>query len=404
MKKTTIGVVIAGTLILTALLAVAIRTDRINLSGWFGDRPPVIFSTDRMLLELWNTYKTGILEPESLRALDRSQGNITTSEGQSYTMMRAAWMDDIATFDTAWQWTKDNMQRDDKLISWKFGELKNGTYGIQADVGGNNTATDGDTDIALSLLMAASRWKEPLYLYDAQDMLKSIWEKEVVIINGKPVLVANDIERLDKKSVIVNPSYFAPYAYKEFAKVDPERDWEALADNSYDIVFAASDSTLDKEKTAGLTPNWIRIDRTTGEVKPAPELDSNYGYDAFRTPWRLALDWKWNEDVRAKQVLAKYSVLADEWRANNSLNAVYGHDGTVISNDKVPAAYGANIGYFMVTEPELAKEIYETRLLTLYSADTQSWNRPLGYYDDNWAWFGMALYENNLPNLVEQYE
>lgn len=391
-------------LLMATLLGFAVRDERISLGGWPNDTP-VIFSTNRMLLELWSTYKRSILEPGSLRALDKSQNNITTSEGQSYTMLRAVWIDDQETFRRTWQWTKDNMQRSDHLMAWKFGEIEKGKYGIQTAAGGNNTATDGDTDIAFALLMAAERWKEPLYLYDAQDMLASIWEKEVVVVGSKPILAANDIERLNKESILVNPSYLSPYAYKVFAKVDPAHDWLALANSSYDILFAASDTPLDKKKSVGLTPNWIRINRITGQIKPASALDSNYGYDAFRTPWRMALDWVWNKDTRAKQMLGKHDFLADEWRANGSLKSVYSHNGETIAGDQAPpAAYGANLAYFMIEEPALAKNIYETKLLTLYNADTQSWRAPLNYYDDNWAWFGIALYENNLPNLTEHYE
>ena len=125
---------------------------------------PVVFSDNRMLLELWGRYKQNILEEGSLRALDKSQDDITTSEGQSYTMMRAVWMDDQETFNKAWKWTKDNMQREDKLLSWRFGEKPDGSFGIQDDRGGQNTATDGDVDVAYSLIMAANRWKQDDYL------------------------------------------------------------------------------------------------------------------------------------------------------------------------------------------------------------------------------------------------
>lgn len=385
------------------------------------DGKQVVFSDDRMLLELWSTYKKNTLEPISLRTLDKSQGNITTSEGQSYTMMRAVWMDDIDTFDRTWQWTKDNLQREDNLMSWKFGELENGSYGIQTEVGGNNTATDGDTDIAFALLMAASRWKNAKYLYDARPILRSVWDKEVVIINSKPVLAANDIERLNIDSVIVNPSYLSPYAYKVFAKVDPARDWTGLVDNSYAILNASIDTNFvttsnssiknpnkiahKTPNNAGLTPNWVRINRATGIITPAhnldSKLDSHYGYDAFRTPWRMALDWTWNKDIRAKQILAKHQFLGTQWNANKSLAAIYSHTGAIVSNDQAPAAYGANIAYFIVEQPKQAEQIYDTKLVTLYSPDTQSWKDQLSYYDDNWAWFGIALYQDSLPNLTE---
>ena len=201
---------------------------------------PIVYADQQMLLELWSDYKRNYLEENTNRTLDKQQDSITTSEGQSYTMLRAVWMDDQKTFDDSWQWTKDNLQRDDFLMSWKFGRLPDGNYGIQDTVGGQNTASDGNSDTALALLMAYSRWKQDKYLYDALPIISSMWEKEVVLINGKPVLVANDLERNNPERVIVNPSYFSPYAYKIFAKVDKAHDWTSLSNNSYDILIQAS--------------------------------------------------------------------------------------------------------------------------------------------------------------------
>jgi endoglucanase len=62
--------------------------------------------------------------------------------------------------------------------------------------------------------------------------------------------------------------------------------------------------------------------------------------------------------------------------------------------------YGATIGYFMVSDPKAAKDIYAKKLAYLWDADKNAWKETLSYYDDNWAWFGIALYNNLLPNLA----
>lgn len=365
---------------------------------------PLVYSRNAMLSELWNSYKSSYIEQNTSRTLDKQQANITTSEGQSYTMMRAVWMDDKATFDQSWQWTKDNLQRDDKLMSWKFGLLPDGTYGIQTSVGGENTASDGDVDIALALLMAYMRWNNSDYLYDSKPIIGNIWEKEVVLVNGKPVLASNDIERNNQESIIVNPSYLAPYAYKIFAKVDPAHDWQALADNSYSVIANSMDSNLDKGSSVGLPPDWIRMNRTTGEISATGQgnLTTNYSYDALRTSWRLALDWAWYKDERARTTLEKFSFLQNEWQQKQRLQAGYSHDGETTENYETPAMYGGSIGYFSVIKPESAKAIYDNKLKVLYDPNEQRWKYPQSYYDDNWAWFGMSLVEGTLPNLTER--
>lgn len=364
---------------------------------------PIVYSKNALLYELWNDYKVTMLEPNTYRTLDKNQNNITTSEGQSYTMLRAVWMDDKETFDKSWAFTKDNMQReDDGLMSWKFGQREDGSYGILTDGSSQNAASDADVDIAHSLLMAYSRWNATEYLDEAKKIITSIWDKEVVEVNGQHVLLANDIERHSKEDVIINPSYFAPYAYRLFAKVDEKHNWLSVVDSSYKILNDLSISSLNTGSTAGLPPNWIIINRTTGEYKTPPgQLDTHYGYDAMRIPWRIALDYEWNGEQKAKELLDKFSFLEKEWNENRSLRAVYSHDGQIIDDYETPAMYGTAIGYFIVSKPELAVEVFEEKLQTLYTPDKQQWKTELSYYDDNWAWFGIALAQKSLPNLAE---
>jgi endoglucanase len=363
---------------------------------------PMIYSEKDMLQELWSSYKKEYVESGSNRTLDKQRQNISTSEGQSYTMLRAVWMDDKKTFDDSWKWTKDNLQRDDYLMAWKFGKLTDGNYGIMESDGGQNTATDGDSDIALSLLMAYSRWKDDDYLYDAQPIIASIWEKEVVSIDDRPVLVANDIERNNEETVIVNPSYFSPYAYKIFAHMDKEHDWKGLADNSYELLARIGRDKLGARQSSGLPPDWVLLDRYTGELLPTEgkDLPMTYGFDAMRTPWRLALDYKWFKDDRSKALLQDYKLLADEWTKYGRIMAIYSRAGAAGANYQSSAAYGTAMGYFSVIKPGLADDIYRTRLASLYDPDKQMPSTSLSYYDANWAWFGIALYHDELPDLT----
>src|ERR1051326_6242308 len=71
----------------------------------------IIFSEKLMLSALWDAYKRNYWDSTSGRTLDKQRGGITTSEGQSYTMLRAVWMDDRPTFDKTWTWTQTNLKR-----------------------------------------------------------------------------------------------------------------------------------------------------------------------------------------------------------------------------------------------------------------------------------------------------
>lgn len=359
-----------------------------------------IFSNQAMLKSLWEQYKDEYIEKSTFRTIDKQRDNITTSEGQSYTMLRAVWVDDKETFDKSWQWTKDNLWKDNKLFSWLFGQKQDGSYGVITEVGGNNSATDGDTDIAMALLFAYARWGDSKYLLEADSIIKAIWKESVVEVNGKPYLTSNDIEQFNSNEVLLNPSYYAPYAYRMFAIIDPNNDWKALVDTSYEIIIKSSAFNLDKDQSVGLPPDWVILDRRTGILRTpqSNNITTNYSFDAHRVIWRLYLDYLWYGDSRVVNYFNKNNFLLSVWNNEKNIYNTYAHDGTILDSGSSPAVIGTNIGYFSVVDPEIAKDIYEQKLLPLYNRDTQQWRDQLGYYDTNWAWFGLAIYNNLLPN------
>ena len=363
-----------------------------------------VFSPNTMLDALWHTYKVNNLESSTGRTIDKSRDNLTTSEGEGYTLLRAVWEDDHATFDQSLTFTNDNLRHKtgDGLFAWQFGKRADGSYGILTDQGGNNTASDGDEDIALSLVFASQRWQQQSYLDQARTTISDIWKHEVITINGQPVLVANNLEPSDPTSVIVNPSYFSPAAYRIFAKVDPSHNWTALANNSYTVLNQIN-ATTNLGKSSGLTPDWISLRRSDGAVMPAPStnLTTEYGYDAMRTPFRVALDYEWFKTSAAKTELTTLgATLKDQWQSTGKLAAVYNHDGSINQNYESPAVYGGDSAYFKIVDTGDYDKLYQTKLKSLYNADTQSWTHTMSYYDDNWAWFGLALHENFLVNLA----
>lgn len=365
---------------------------------------PLVFSSRDMLTTIWDNYKKNFIETSTGRTLDHEHNDITTSEAESYTMLRAVWMDDQSVFDQSWHWTNQFLtESNSHIFSWLYGKGPTGAFGVRTDIGGQNSASDADSDIALALVFAYGRWQDKAYLDSAQAIISDIWNREVVMIQGKPYLAANDVEKTAKTAgIVVNPSYLSPATYKIFATIDPAHAWDKLADNSYQLLTTTLQSRLDKPQSAHIPPDWVIVDRTTGAVSAgtANNLTTNYGFDAMRTPWRLALDWQWNQDSRAKDVLSDMSFLKNQWEGKGKLFATYSHDGQPASDFESAAGYGTSLGYFLVEDAQDANAIYEQKLVSLYNPDTNAWKNQLGYYDDNWAWFGLALYYNFLPNLA----
>lgn len=366
---------------------------------------PLIFTPSQVLEATWLNYKTGFVEQDTFRTIDKDRNNITTSEGQSYTMLRAVWMSDKATFDGAWKWTQQNIQHQkDSLFAWEWGQLPNGSYGVLTADNGQNSASDADQDIAMALVFAYARWQDPSYLSAARAVIDDIWNHEIVTIAGTPYLAADDIEKTAKSAaIVVNPSYFNPAAYRIFALVDASHPWSEVAQSSYQVLSSSMSLAAGTTTSDGLPPDWIGIDRSTGSVIALTDTtgaDTNFGFDAMRVPFMLALDYAWFATPEDAALLARMSFLRDKWRSYGSIASIYGHDGSEVVSDEASSIYGGTIGYFLVADQADAKSVYEKKLLFLYNPGANEWKTPLSYYDDNWAWFGIGIYNGLLPNLA----
>jgi endo-1,4-beta-D-glucanase Y len=200
-----------------------------------------------LLMATWQTYNRDfitsdgqVLNPIEHRGWFHSEHvryTQTGSEGQAYAMLRAVWLDDRNAFDRVWRWTRGHLQvRQDHLLAWLWAQDENDTWRLLD----GNTASDADEDFALALVFAAHRWHDPRYSSAALTILGDIWRLEVGQERGTYYLTAGNWATQYDAGLVVNPSYFAPYAYRIFAREDPAHPGEALADSSYRAVRACS--------------------------------------------------------------------------------------------------------------------------------------------------------------------
>ncbi|MGH7203633.1 MAG: glycosyl hydrolase family 8 [Candidatus Levyibacteriota bacterium] len=360
-----------------------------------------VFSSYTLLSSSWDNYKTQFIQSNG-QSLDPSQQNITTSEGQGYAMLRAVWVDDKSTFDKVYSFTQSHMKRPhDNLFGWRYGKLPNGKSGFVSG-GGDNSAADADSDIAYALLLASKRWNNPKYQTDALPIIKDMWRYETASgSGGKRYVIAGNWAQ-NSQRMIINVSYFAPYEWREFATVDKQDDWQSLLNPAYQLLTDAGEASLDKAKGVGLPPDWMAMNRQTGQLSVAnlSNLTTNYSFDAMRTPWRIALDYQWYKDPHDLDYLKNsYALLAQNYEKNHKLASTYAHDGSQLTTVENPAMYATALGYFMVTNKSLATQMYQDKIIRLYSNDQNTFDKNLPYYEQNWLWFGAALYNNFLSHF-----
>jgi endo-1,4-beta-D-glucanase Y len=196
------------------------------------------------------------------------------SEGIGYGMLIAVYMDDKAMFNSIWGYAQTKMN--DGLMTWA--------------TNGQGSASDADEDMAYALLMAEKQWGG--FQSAATTMIGKIWSKEVRNNHLTPGSNYNN-------DGLLNPSYFAPSYYRAFAKAtasDSNQKWMSVLDAGYTYLAAATG-------TYGLVPNWTD---NTGHGSTSHDSDGiYYGYDACRTPFRVALDYCETGEPRAKAYLDK---------------------------------------------------------------------------------------------------
>jgi len=356
-----------------------------------------------LLLATWQSYKVDFVQGDG-RVVDHGRAGVSTSEGQSYAMLRAVWMSDRPAFDGVWGWTKRNLQvRRDHLFGFLWGKNATGHWTILS----KNTATDADEDIALALVFASKRWNDRAYLDQARAVIRDIWNVDVAKISGRPFLTAgNWAPHGSPGGAAINPSYFAPYAYRIFARIDSGHVWQGVVDTSYSVLRQCSRYRLREKRSVGLPPNWCEVSDATAKVKASPALPhaSLYGYDAFRSMWRIALDWQWNREPRAIAYLRSSAFLRETWLHTGKLYAQYHHDGRPVSRLQDPTIVGGDIGNFAVTASHTARVIAVSQLLSVLhqSGVLAYWDQRYNYYEQNWVWFGLGLVGKDLPNLANR--
>jgi endo-1,4-beta-D-glucanase Y len=231
--------------------------------------------------------------------------NAVLSEGTAYGMLIAVYMNDETMFKAIWAYAQTKLI--DGLMTWTDSGASGGS------------ASDADEDMAYALLMAEKQWGG--YQSAAVAMIGKMWSREVRNNHLTPGSNYSD-------DSLWNPSYFAPSYYRAFARAtasDSSQHWMAVLDAGYMLLASASGAN-------GLVPNWTN---NQGQGSSAHDSDGPYyGYDACRTPFRVALDYCENSEPRAKTYLDK---VVGFFSAHAS-----SRDGYTATGDNPPGSLGDN--------------------------------------------------------------
>lgn len=443
---------------------------------------------------------------------------LVVSESASYALLRALWMNDKETFDRVWNWTASNLQHKnisevfdwktkkwtdpeslglvkDYLFAWRWVPTVYGDKGGDKDgiivakerddrgvkgsvwVDGWGFASDADQDIALALIFADSRWGSRTGIFDyasqARNILADLWKYGTYIVCSKRFLnggtgAFNNIE----------PGYLSPFSYRVFEDFDPDHSWNDLVATSYEVFKQTAEMTLKNScegensnclnggsgEDSRLLPDWVAILPDGSFANSNMRNEPEFGTDAFRAYWRIAVDYAWFKS-KAKDA---FRILKDigegphnfieakfdeDWskttyNERGKLPRIMAHNGGYLLNETTGASvetsdtgsradagsYAVWLSYFGATRdstitqklldplvrydrnPETSNDEqgYEYGVDGWLVKDKESdgiywkfhdhsdWRADYDYYNNTWAWLGLALYKKGY--IVNYYK
>jgi endo-1,4-beta-D-glucanase Y len=312
----------------------------------------------------WTAYKTALIVADgsdgSMRVARPENSNDTVSEGISYGMLFAVYMNDKATFDALWKYEQKHVDTHG-LMNWHVTSAGTSAGGDQ------NSATDADEDMAFALVMADKQWGG--YTTVATNMVNTVAMNDFA--------TDGTIKGGDTYANAVNPSYIAPAFYRVFGAYTGDTRWATILTRSYTLLASAQNATT------GLVPDWSVGNRT----------NTTYTYDATRTPFRVAVDVCWTGDANGKAFSQKIGAF---FTGIGAANIVDGYN--VMTGAKTGSYHNAT---FVGPAGTAGMASGQTQLVadayTYVAGVAKAANS--NYYDRSWALFSVLLMTGNFVNF-----
>lgn len=308
------------------------------------------------------------------------------SEGQGYGMIIVAMM---AGFDTLAQTTYDGLFR-----YYKAHPSRNNMHLMAwaqkkdcSDLDGSS-ATDGDMDIAWSLLLADAQWGSSgaiNYLEEARNMTAAILQQEINP-HTFSILLSNTIEHDSRDYFDMRSSDFMPAHFKAFAKISGDSSWNKVISNNYRL-FGQLQNNYSPE--AGLVPDFIQHINSRAAPARARYLESrydgNYNYNACRVPWRVATDYILYGDEHSKAMVEKIN----HWIRGTTKNIPDNISaGYTLGGDDLPGRYFEAMSF-----------IASFAVSAMVSPEHQAWLNKLWDYMESFDLDQFDYYDNSIKMI-----
>ncbi|MDR0306193.1 MAG: hypothetical protein LBI42_05055 [Chitinispirillales bacterium] len=398
--------------------------------------PKVSASYDSVLSKTWQGIKKRNVDAYSTGMVHRPKSNFpddAVSEGISYGMFLALYVNDQAYFNSIWNAGERYMWNAGGYYDWRRDSQGNNNPAMGAF--NNGSASDADQDIALLLIFANELVKKGVwtpytsmkgatYEQRARSILPAI--REMMIARNKYLMPGM---WGGEEPGTINPGYFAPAFYRVFAEFEPQYGavWDALIAGSYELIARSPGYGR------GLLPDWCTFEGgSTGGAGYNAYFDGDALYrDAIRVYWRLATDYLWYGEPRAKAFLDKAIAFLTDFGGPSKAN-FFDMNGNLLPADDTeilgegkyniertrrehsPLTMGMWAAAAMGSGGPALAESYSGELLKFYQNGTDYWGYAVDptsgkedtlhnemYFEQFLAWFGASILAGNFTNVWE---
>jgi endo-1,4-beta-D-glucanase Y len=256
---------------------------------------------------------------------------VSVSEGHGYGMVITALM---AGHDAGAQTTFDNMYRffrahpasNPQLMGW-YQKLSGGSV-----VDGSKwNATDGDLDVAFSLLLADAQWGSAgaiNYLAQARAVIAAIMQSD--INRSYWFTLRGDTGQSDMSS---RTSDYMLDHFRAFQRATGDANWAKVVSKLQSILSSMQAS---KSPGTGLAPDFVQSAGTSPTPAAPSAFESAYDgqhyWNACRVPWRIGTDMVLTGDASDATILARMNTFIRNKTGGSPGNIAAGYylNGSVI--------------------------------------------------------------------------
>ncbi len=281
---------------------------------------------------LYNQWKKAYVAGKSQKYVKNNNGSgqvYATSEGQGYGMLATVLAakkgaNTHTTFNQMYSYYRAHrISSKNPLMTWRQAKRSGKLKSVGSE---KNSATDGDLDIAYSLILADKKWgsKKTNYRAAAKSLLKAIKAKEINKTTYLPKMgnwATNSYDQSKLRTSDLMTGYF-----KTFAKYTKDKTWSKVASRSESAV-----KKISARHKSGLFPDFIRVRGKSLKLSAFKAYqiegasDNQYGYNACRVPFRLAQTYKISKDKTTKAALKKQLNFFNKRKKVTAVYTLTGH-------------------------------------------------------------------------------